>query len=250
MVATPLPGGPTLVVAPNSDVEGLWRLRGESDGDASAGSALDDVSLTAGELGDVAFGPLVQLEFLRPATTLLASAAGEPIVSRLARGEGDVVVLHAPVEAGDLAQHSGFPLLLAELLRRLAGGAAVDESSLDTRSTAAIPHDGHSKLMRYLISPEGRRLPLRAGLGQQQFVTLDLAGPWETESHGLPGAGPTFVVNLLDSRESDLQTAAKVKSQPWDEAAQARVPLWILFAALALLLVAADWTLYRRGVVE
>jgi hypothetical protein len=237
--------GPALVIAPTADAGGLWRFQGTRDEDAFiGGEALTEARLDISGLQNVAFGRTVRLEFQPPSTTLLASTSNEPIVSLLPRESGDLIVVHAPVEGGDLARHPEFPLLLDELIRRIAGGTQFDTSSLDTASTIEFPEPWPpQKLARFLTSPDGRR---RLVIGREPYVTLDEAGLWRTTSiHG-----PSLPVSLLDPRESDLRTVADVKSQPWSEPAQTRVPLWIFFALAALLLVAFEWTLQRRGTLE
>jgi hypothetical protein len=252
-----LPEGPLVVFAPTADAEGFWTYKGRmASGDAVAAlTASGALASLCDELADVVIGEPVMLEYQTPAQVMLGSRSGQPLVTVIERDAGRIVVVHLAVDDGDLADHAVLPLLLARLLdvatKDVAAmdGAAKDDvengeppSTLDTATTVSFQG-----------SLESVRLPQRRVRGADKqspaFATLDEVGPWEVRTGG-DEAEAVLLANLLDRRESDIDAAAEVTSRPWNEPPQARIPLWVYFAIAALMLVAADWTLYRRGVLE
>jgi hypothetical protein len=190
------------------------------------------------------------LEYQAPARVMLGSRSGQPLVTAIERDAGPIVVVHAAIDDGDLADHAVLPLLLARLLDVAAEDGAAGygvedadpQSSLDTATTVSFQG-----------SLESVRLPRHRVRGADDeasaFATLDEIGPWEVRTGG-DEAAAVLLTSLLDRRESDIDAAAEVASRPWDEPPQARIPLWVYLAVGALMLVAADWTLFRRGVLE
>lgn len=254
-----LPRGPLLVIAPQTDAAGLWRYTGLTDAGAPDDDALGvavaaDASIQASPLGplnvelqEMAIGQSVVLDWKVAHTVVALTAAGRELASVVDRPEGRIVVFQAPLESTDLSEHSAFPLLIDRLLHLALADEAPSEADYNTNTTVAYSPRSAAQVE----SPRGEsiRLRHRGNEPQPRYMTLDQVGPWR-ELADDEQLRSVIYANLLDRRESDILADSDVVSQPWQEPARVRIPLWVYFAVAALLLVAAEWTLYRRGVLE
>ncbi|MEA3225644.1 MAG: VWA domain-containing protein, partial [Planctomycetota bacterium] len=88
--------------------------------------------------------------------------------------------------------------------------------------------------------------------GSVRFPGTGLVGPYSLSIQGQPAR--LFAVNLLDSRESDVEPRREIvlsgQSVQAEERALTRsnVPLWPFLVGLALILVCLEWIIYTRKV--
>ena len=121
-----LPPCPLLVIAPQGPCD-LWDVAGTI---REAACAVKDVQRDSPLLTDVRFEDIVveeavKLAFKQPAETLVTTASGDSLYSRLDRPAGQVLVLHVDLdrEKSDLALRADFPRLVRQAIRELSGTA-------------------------------------------------------------------------------------------------------------------------------
>ena len=250
----PLPAGALLVIAPAGDAPGLWTVAGEGARQATIQKQQPSPLLEGIDLRGVVIQRPVQLKILAAQSHAIVSAADESaLYTAIERPTGRLLIWHAPLDAGDLSMHTELPLLFAAAVTWLAGNDARVQPSLKTTSTVAI---GTSPQRRAAISPSGQRWPLPADA--PVFLPLDAAGLWTVENAAStnkssprdPQPQLAFAASLIDRNESNLQSAVKLPAATIEPSAADWGAAWLYLVVGALMLVAADWTLFCRKVLE
>lgn len=195
------------------------------------------------DLTDVVLGEIVQLKFSGPAETLAATADGEPVVSLLPRDGGDVLVLHARLDRGDLALRETLPLLVSNAVERLSGGGEIFRRTATTQDQIHLQGGDDSRQLR---SPAGT---MRKLVGRQAAtVTLPHVGLWSVvDDQDKPSM--VMASSLLNARESDLQADPKIGKGEMETQGWGRIPLWFFFVVLAVLMTSLDWFFFHRRVL-
>jgi len=232
-----IPPGPALVVAPSGDTD-LWTAVEPARGQFQASwTAATPLSRSA-DLADFVIEELTRVEFLSPAETL--AAAGEaPVVSRVTRLSGDVIVLHIDPEGSDLELRPELPLLVANAVQMLSTPEADSLRSLTTTDSILLQQGAVSTL----TSPVGAATDIAAD--SPSGITLAEAGGWMLQT---PSESRVLFANLLHANESNLQAPAftpALEKSPSPDHSRKR-PLWIVLAALALLTAGVEWFLFHR----
>lgn len=184
------------------------------------------------------------------ATTLVESDAG-PLVLWWASPTHRLVVVGFDMFSSRWPLRVSFPVFLANAVRYLGGGQLMGEGGTvrpgEVISFPAPPDATHVEL----TCPGGEvvRLPVRSG--RISFADTTLCGPYSFQVYR--NQATTYVVNLLDSRESNIMPAESV---PWRKATVAGVTKalkenrevwpWLVLAALAVLML--EWYIYHRRV--
>ena len=174
-------------------------------------------------------------------------------------GEKDgrrIAVLAFDLRHSDLPLQIAFPLLLANLTQWLAPGISgeipnqVTPGSVLTFSIPPIGSDGQEITSIDIVHPDGTATQMAFAGGQLVFADTGQLGLYEIKagSNAIP-----FVVNLFLPQESDNNPADSLTiagvptgSQSASDQ-QARKEWWRPLAALALLLLTAEWLVYQRS---
>ena len=245
-----LPPNPTIVIDPQTG-SSLWEL-GETVREPVVESVQDEHPLMAHvRLDQVLLPEARSLRFHRPATTLAATLAGEPLYALIERPGGDVLVLTANLDKGDLPLRTAFPIMMANAIAWLTHASSDHPPATPTGRLAAV-HLEQSPGRVVALSPSGRRLPVATtDDGRQQFGPVDEVGLWRLEAAtAADGATNLAVVavTLSEPAESDLRktwTTAQFKSHVGPRRVGSRATWWYL-ALGALALAAIEWYLYQR----
>ncbi|HPM79477.1 MAG TPA: VWA domain-containing protein [Candidatus Anammoximicrobium sp.] len=251
-----LPACPVLVIAPQGPCE-LWEVAGAM---REAACAVKDVQRDSPLLTDVRFEDIVveeavKLTFKQPAETLIATATGDSLYSRLDRSAGPVLVLHVDLdrEKSDLALRAEFPILVRQAVRFLSGTADADSPAARTDVLVSLQNTKGAKL----VAQDGRSIDLPESPQRRALFALDAVGVWPVEAAGDPrspskqaGTTPVLPVNLASRSESGIRAGANVPSRDLESPAPTRQqPLWVGLAGAAAALLLIEWCLFHRRVV-
>ena len=255
-----LPACPVLVIAPQGPCD-LWELAGAI---REAACVVKDVQRDSPLLTDVRFEDVVveeavKLAFKQPAETLISTASGDSLYSRLGRPAGPVLVLHVDLdrEKSDLALRADFPRLVRQAIRGLRGTADGNGEAANTDVLVGLQEVKSPKL----VSQDGRSIDLPEPPQRRALFALDSVGVWPVDAVWPPtvrqrsepkdaGATPALPVNLASRNESDIRAGAKVASRDVESPAPTRQqPLWMWLAGAAAVLLLIEWCLFHRKVV-
>ncbi|MCH8042891.1 MAG: VWA domain-containing protein [Planctomycetes bacterium] len=126
VVPNPLPPGPLLVINPTGSSE-LWRLAQPLDDTTVDVQRPADGLLRNVRLDQAYLSASRQIVPLGDAQVLAENAAGDPLYLRIRRPAGDVLLLAADPDKGDLRLHESFPLLVAGAIDSLSGRTTKSE---------------------------------------------------------------------------------------------------------------------------
>jgi hypothetical protein len=244
-----LPAGPVLVIHPLAASD-LWTV-GETMAEAVVDKQeRDSQLLTHVKLEGLTLPQARRLKPLHDQTQVLARGlGGEPLCFAVERPEGRVLVLTGDLETADLPLRTAFPILMTNALVWLAGGQEDYREAVPTGSVVELTLPQVPGLR--LFAPDGRSLPLLAGVSRTAVGPLDRVGVWRVAADPDEPAVAEVAVNLANGRRSDLRpdpAAAEAKAP--EEGGQGRRPVafYLLIAGLGLL--ALEWGLYQRRKVR
>jgi hypothetical protein len=198
------------------------------------------------DLGDVNIAEAARLT-LAPGDVAVAASLGAPLIAARERPGLRVVALAFDLRRSDLPMRAAFPLLLANTIEWLAGGAGREVMPALTGSTARVPVTPGTREIE-IVDPTGARATWPTD-GEIALVPVRAPG-----FHRVGRV--TLAANLGDPVESDTRVAdaltlggatLKAADAP---GGRARRPLaaWALLLAGALLLL--EWaTTHRRWTV-
>jgi len=233
-VPVALPEGPTLVIDPIGTCQ-LWEL-GDPPTSPIIAKQNDNVSL----LADVRLDGVRVSQVKRLVPTDRAREVAQPVAwtadgvavgYAIDRAEGRVLVLSGILEGGDLPLRAAFPILIANALEWVA---------------AAGNGSAHSNVgWVEARDPRGRSVEGRAARGPQEtggtwVSCLDppyTPDPPHTRLASAPAGRRESNLHVPDGLASQQETSLAGSSGP---------PFWLFPAAVALLLVVAEWCLFQR----
>ncbi|MCB0178157.1 MAG: BatA and WFA domain-containing protein [Anaerolineae bacterium] len=260
-----LPPGNLLLIAPPQSVAGLFDITGQIDNPALEVVQPDHPLVDNISLADTQILATQVISAGSWARTVVvgypdpAQPDSRPIPLLLA-GEIDgrrIAILAFDLHQSDLPLRPAFPILMANLIRYLAPGAGgVIPAQIAPGQPLAITLPAGVARAR-LIYPNGAVQAIEAGAGQTLPVLSQL-GLYTLEFEppdNQPGDQVRFAVNFFDPVESAImpQPDLALTGRNREQTAQAALPpayreWWRLLAAGALLLLVAEWLVYRRSV--
>lgn len=214
VVPTQLPPGPILVVDPTNDCE-LWQVKEDIEQPLVAKVDADSPLTQHVRLENVLFPGAKALEYRRQTQTLISDPLDTPMLARIPRRNGDVVVLSCSLEKGDLPLRIAFPVLMKNTIEWFQGEAGVLRSAaaagqmvsvpvkelapsvsgaMDTSEVeagrdpeagdgvdiAVVESSNSAPSTKYeLVSPDGNVLPVATGSGQATVGPLLRTGIWQ-----------------------------------------------------------------------
>lgn len=138
-----LPAGRTIVIDPQNDCD-LWKLGAAIDQPLVAWTSADSAITKHVRLDNVLLPKSRLLEFAGAVEALLKGPDDQPLLARLRRPAGDVVVLTGSLDEGDLPLRIAFPVLMKNTVEWFQGNSGqllptVATGELVTiRTTAAV----------------------------------------------------------------------------------------------------------------
>lgn len=261
-VPAKLPPGPVLVIEPTTATD-LWSIGEVQQNPIVTRQAKDSPLMAHVKLENVLMPEARQL-MLNPGKVqvLASSLTNDPLYAAIDRPEGKVLVLTVNLEKGDLPLQTAFPILMANALGWFAGTKGELRESLSTGAVADVelpPSAEPEKGGLALKAPDGRVKSLPVSGNKVTVGPLDQCGVWEIIRPVSAGSTPEanaeskpkplleVACNLASRTESDLRTPLEA-SATMDSLVGGfgGWPIWVLLSALALGLVALEWSLYQR----
>ncbi len=181
LVPDRLPRGANLVLAPERNCD-LWTIGPVATGPATVLEEIESPAVSQVDFTETVLEDPIRLEFRLPADVLVRSSAGDPIYSRLARPEGDVLVLQVRIDKTDLAARGSLPILLADALRSFGLDPARYVPAVTTADMVAIRPELDARQLQppaAMTSPAGENLDRRIEPGQTVVGPLDRVGIWQ-----------------------------------------------------------------------
>lgn len=259
-VSQRLPACPVLMIAPQGPCD-LWDAAGTIRDAACVvkQARRDSPLLTDVRFEDVVVEEAVKLTFKQPAETLISTASGDSLYSRLDRPAGPLLVLHVDLdrEKSDLALRADFPRLVRQAVHCLSGTADGNDEAANTEVLVALQNTKSPKL----TAQDGRSVALPESPLRRALFALDAVGVWPVDAVWPPtvrqrpeskdaGAALALPVNLASRGESDIRAGAKVPSRDVQSPAPTRQqPLWMWLAGTAAVLLLVEWCLFHRKLV-
>jgi len=244
-----LPPGPVLVLDPRGPCD-LWKLSGEA-----IDPVLESVQAASGWMRNVRLEQVLipsasVLEFAKPPQVLAEAAGGVPLYVALKRARnGPVLVLPIRFAGSDLAYRTVFPILVANALNELSGGAQELTGAILAGDTARLVLPANNRFATevspgkvtrpyQLRAPSGTLQQLHATAitsagdfaasesSDWQLITEPLLelGVWEVSDSLADATGPQqtsagsrqpileFAVNAAGESEVDLRPVVKRSS--------------------------------------
>lgn len=194
-------------------------------------------------LGAVEFGPAAPITPPAEAVTLL-SREGQPLIFRWRDAGSEIAVWAFDLSQGNLTTRLAFPLLVARTVRDLTPPAAPASTLAGT--TLSLPVDPRATVVE-VTAPDGTKTRVDVGPGGRAPVTFDQTGRYTLAE--LAGDQQLYTarvgVNAGAASESDLRPRPMPETtaapSPRRERAEAAQPLWPWLAAVALLVILAEW---------
>lgn len=255
-----LPTCPVLAIAPQGPCD-LWELAGTiREADCAVKEfQRDSPLLTDVRFEDVVVEEAVKLTFKQPVQTLISTASGDSLYTRLERPAGPVLVLHVDLdrEKSDLALRVDFPRLVRQAVGCLSGTSDEDSKGASTDILVDLQNAKNTKL----TSQDGRSIDLPESPQRRALLALDSVGVWPVDTAWPPtvrqrsestdgGTVPALPVNLASRSESHIRAGADVASRDVESPAPTRQqPLWMWLAGAAAVLLLIEWCLFHRRVV-
>lgn len=253
VVPATLPPGNLFFIAPPRSTE-FFSITGQIDFPALRPAPGDEPLLRNIKLSDVS---VLKANKLAPgawARTVVDGDGGPMLVA----GERDgrrIVVLAFDLHASDLPVQVAFPLLLSNIISYLAPGSGAEAAQLSPDQPLAIPVDTSITAVR-VTNPAGTIVPLELKNGQAIDADTDTPGVYVVEQFQGDKlvARQRYAVNLFAPDESMIAPQAELKVPQTSGLQQAttservgRQELWRWLAALALIVLIAEWLVYQRN---
>ena len=288
-----LPSGHVMVIDPRSS-SGLWKL-GESIAEPIVASVDANSPLTQHvRLTNVLFPEARQLDFTTDVEPLIQDPLDQPLMARIKRPQGDILVLTCSLEKGDLPLRIAFPVLMKNSIEWFQGidddlqhattsgnmapvnlqliwdDHTVDESqneSIDNAETTdsddlTVVEVASTQTRSFtLVSPAGAETPVMTSDPDSLIGPLSETGIWQVQrlspapsdlnkdQEDIPSI--PIACNLTSLDESDLRPRTEVKEV--DQlllVSFGGYSLWFYLTLLAIVLIAVEWLLYQRRIVE
>lgn len=184
----------------------------------------------------------------------IVQAEGGPLLLIGERGGYRIAIITFDLRDSDLPLQIAFPILMANITDWLSPGRAF-QTSASLRPGDPVPlAPGAGATAVSVQKPNGEIWRALAGEGELIFTETGEPGLYTVllrESSGDRPAG-TFAVNLFSLAESDItpQTAVRIGQTTVETAVAADVgqrELWPWLAALAIIILIAEWWVHHRG---
>jgi len=177
---TPLenvPRGRGVVVIDPVTTSDLWTLGEPLSQPLVAEQSTDSPLLAHTRLRNVLLPGARRLEFRRDAEVLLRDPTDAPIYARLGRSGGDVLVLTANLQEGDLPLRIAFPVIMKNAIESLIGDKGALRPSIATGQVTTIdrPWRKSAKTQRPLESPGDDPSPEKEPLPEESAGDARLA---------------------------------------------------------------------------
>ncbi len=181
---------------------------------------------------------------------LAQTPEGNPLLLLFERSEGNVLVLSADLNRGDLALRIAFPVIMTNALNwfRNEGG------ELETVCSAGdvFVSEGIAGKNRKLRSPSGELTEVSGEAGM--IGPLNRCGLWRLEN-GDGSVFKTIACNMNSSKESDLSGSSNIRflknsKNEVGKAESFRRPVWFWLTLTALFLTGSEWFLYQRRWID
>ena len=177
-----------------------------------------------------------------------------PALARYSRDGRQYLILGFDVQDSTWWNKLGYPVFIYNAVRYLGSGAAFGEEDVVRPGDAIrIPHAAASDAAA-VITPDGRRLPVRAdAAGGAFFSGTERVGVYRVEP--APSEGDRFAVNLGDRIESnvrprtDLSLGTGVEIDIGESVRTGTPEVWRWFALGALAILLFEWYVYNRRVM-
>lgn len=260
-----LPPGNLLLIAPPQSVAGLFDMTGHLDNPALEVAQPEHPLVDNLSLADAQILATQVISAGAWARTVVAGYADQtrpnsrPVPLLLA-GEIDgrrIAILAFDLHQSDLPLRPAFPILMANLIRYLApeAGGVLPAQVAPGQPLAITLPAGVARAR--LIYPNGAVQAIEAGVGQTPpaLTQLGLYTLVFDPPDNQPGDQIRFAVNFFDPIESAIasQPDLALTGRNREQTAQVALPpayreWWRLLATGALLLLVAEWLVYRRSV--
>lgn len=275
-VPNPVPPGNVVVIQPEA-VTDLWEMGEKLASPIITKEDKDSPLMAHVRLNNVVMPEAYQLKISGKTEVLAAAVTEDPIYFVIRREAGNVLVLTADLDQGDLPLRTAFPIMITnaigwfagskgELRESLASGSvtqielpgAVSETRLVPESSAVTPivesSDRAASGELVLRDPHGKTYPLPAGADVTTIGPLDQTGIWSIvplaeNGEVSPEAKPLreIACNLHNPRESDLRLTQQTQSQLQQRSASfGGRPVWFYGLVCVWLLIGVEWYLYQR----
>ncbi len=182
------------------------------------------------------------------AHTLVETEAG-PLILWWSSPTQRILVVGFDLFASRWPLRVGFPVFLANAVRHL-GGVRLSGEEAAAAAGRTISFSARTEAERVALTlPGGARAEVPVSDGRVSFAETYTCGPYVFD---VPDDGPrTFVVNLLDPRESDIAPREDV---PWQQGAVAGTAralkenreIWPWLAFIGLCVLMTEWYIYNR----
>jgi len=183
-----------------------------------------------------------------PAAKVIAESAGRPLIVAAERPGQRSLAIGWNLLDSDLPLRVGFPILLSNSVRWLAGsGGGV--TPMRARPGAIISLTVPPEARRAEVTlPDGSRRPVPIISGQASFTEADHIGLYHLTAGDRKWR---WAVDLRSAEESDLTPSSTLKLGARVIRASAGPPrverhLWPYLALLALIILLLEWRLYHR----
>lgn len=215
------------------------------------------------DMSPVRIADFIPFEAPSGATTLVDSDAGPLIAVAPRQSYEDCVLGFSMIGTNaqgeryantDWPRWYSYPIFLQNALSYLAGGGR-NESAVSVRPGQAMTLRSATPIDRLMVtSPSGQVTEVRRdGLSTFQFTQTDEPGVYDVREGDSAEVLQRFVVNLFDSRESDLRPTESIPLGSNQVAAASgtktvRREFWKFIVILGLGLLLFEWYVYNRRV--
>lgn len=251
-----LPPGNLLIVRPRQATS-LWDISEQVPEPLVGFQESDDRLLQHVHLKNVLMPSAVGISPKGEHQRLVDSISGSPLFVRFPREEGDVYVLTIDIDHSDLPLRTAFPILLNNLMSKIAMKGSDDDAAVAT-GTTVIPLNsdslqaaaGSRKLTAVHMASDYVAVcgGLTADRNSARF-SLPYAGVWELQTQDSDAARQLIACNLADASESNLKQVSTVKEQGRSLRQSSGQPWFLLLAVACLILVLAEWTAWHRRMI-
>ncbi len=207
---------------------------GRVDSPLTGGVRLGEVRITRILIGD-----------LHPRATVVAASGEHPLLYTYEDDRLSLVGTTFALSDTDLTMRTGFPVLMHNIIERLAPVAPAGELGY-ARPGRIVTLSVAPGEELVIVTPDGTRLGYTPRTSRFEFSQTWQAGLYEVRS---ASSRARFAVNLLDSDESNLVPrleAVRGEVESPAGAATAGRPVWRWLAIATLVLLAADWLVWVR----